>query len=137
MEREVTSSHEIQSVKVQLADGTIMDAEITFTNGLRIHIEGVGYFTGKGNDYFSQLADVRSQLEQLGIKVLCFGARTDVWASGLQRDMGLGYRAYLLSADVPGRKPAQCIFDYSPPEKIGTVEEQRQYHEVWSRGRCR
>ena len=62
---------------------------------------------------------------------MCFGARKDVWASGMQRDMGAGLSAYLLSAEGEGRKPEQSIFDYAPPETIGTVDEQQKYAENW------
>ncbi len=142
MEEIKTSPKQTHLVKVQLADGRVSDAElISFAKYssesyagatcLELQLENVGRFYHESHSYFDALIDLRKELELLQIKVLCFGARKDVWASGMQRDMGAGLVAYLLSVEGEGRKPEQSIFDYAPPETIGTVDEQREYHEDW------
>ena len=146
MEEIKTSPKQSHLVKVQLADGRVSDAELvsfakysseTYAGAtcLELQIENIGRFYQESHSYFDALIDLRKELEPLQIKVLCFGARKDVWASGMQRDMGAGLSAYLLSAESEGRKPAQSIFDYAPPETIGTVDEQRRYAEGWLNSR--
>jgi hypothetical protein len=49
----------------------------------------------------------------------------------MQRDMGAGLVAFLLSSEGDERPPYQSIFDYAPPETIGSVEEQRRYAKRW------
>ncbi|MDQ3798973.1 MAG: hypothetical protein M3384_05950 [Acidobacteriota bacterium] len=143
MEEVKTSPGESRIVKVQLANGSITETELCFfakyasesyygAAYLELHIENVGSFSGESHNYFDALINLRKELEPLQIKILCFGARRDVWASGMQRDMGAGLTAYLLSAKAEGRKPEQSIFDYAPPETIGTVDEQRKYSENWA-----
>lgn len=143
MEEIKTSPRESRIVKVQLADGRITGAELYFfakyasesyPGGayLELHIENAGSFYGESHNYFDALINLRKELEPLQVKVLCFGARKDVWASGMQRDMGAGLSAYLLSAEDEGRKPEQSIFDYALPETIGTVDEQQKYFENWA-----
>lgn len=142
MEEIKTSPRQSHLVKVQLADGRVSNAELVSfakyrsdsyagATCLELQIENSGHFYHESHSYFDALIDLRKELEPLQIKVLCFGARKDVWASGMQRDMGAGLVAYLLSAKAEGRKPEQSIFDYAPPETIGTVDEQHKYHEDW------
>ena len=142
MEEIKTSPRQTHLVKVQLADGRVFDAELvsfakysseTYAGAtcLELQIENVGSFSQESHSYFDALIDLRKELEPLQIKVLCFGARKDVWASGMQRDMGAGLSAYLLSAEGEGRKPEQSIFDYALPETIGTIDEQREFAENW------
>jgi hypothetical protein len=142
MEEIKTSPRQSHSIKVQLADGHVSDAELIsfarysseFDAGatcLDMQIEHAGHFYQESHNYFDALIELRKELEPLQIKLLCFGARKDVWASGMQRDMGAGRSAYLLSADGEGRKPEQSIFDYASPDKIGTVSEQRNNADGW------
>jgi hypothetical protein len=98
---------------------------------LDLAVDKVGEWSGRGIHYFGAMIDLRRQLELVSIKLLCFGARTDVWASGMQCESSLGLQAYLLSSPQPGRKPQFGIFEYAPPETIGTVADQEQYHQNW------
>jgi hypothetical protein len=142
MEEIKTSPKQTHLVKVLFADGRVSDAELvsfakyrseTYAGAtcLEVQIQNVGSFSTESHNYFEAFINLRRELELLQIKVLCFGARKDVWASGMQRDMGAGLSAYLLSAKGEGRKPEQSIFDYAPPETIGTVGEQQKYAESW------
>jgi hypothetical protein len=137
-----TSPRQSHSIKVQFDDGRIVDAELVYfarysseldagATCLELYIENAGDFYQESHNYFDALIELRKELEPMQIKLLCFGARKDVWASGMQRDMGAGLFAYLLSADGEGRKPEQSIFDYAPPDKIGNVGEQRNNAEGW------
>lgn len=141
MESVSTSPKETHLVKIEFADGRICETElISFAKYasqsyvgaccLDLQIENVGDFFQETDNYFDALLNLRKKLEPLQIKILCWGARKDVWASGMQRDMGAGLTAYLLS-EGEGRKPEQSIFDYAAPETIGTVTEQRAFADKW------
>ena len=142
MEDVKTSPRQSHLIKLQFANGDVSDAELIYftkygsenyagATCLELQLDKVGHFYQESHNYFDALIDLRKELEPLQIKVLCFGARKDVWASGMQRDMGAGLTAYLLSAKVEGRKPEQSSFDYAPAETIGTVNEQRKYNDDW------
>jgi hypothetical protein len=139
-----TSPKQSHNVKIQVADGRILETEIISfakyasksyagVTCLEMRVENVGNFHKESHNYFDALIALREELEPLQIKVLCFGARKDVWASGMQRDMGAGLMAYLLSANGEGRKPEQSIFDFAPPEVVGSVSEQREFADGWLR----
>lgn len=146
MENVSTSPRRLRPVSIQLSDGQICTGDlVSFTKYasaaspagaccLELQIENGGNFSQESNDYFGALIKMRGQLEPHRIKLLCWGARKDVWASGMQRDMGAGLIAYhLVKSD--GCPSQQSIFDYAPPETIGSVDEQRQYAEAWFNSR--
>ena len=138
-------------VKVQLHDQSILDAELVsypryrsfFRAGaccVELQIDGVGKFSGKSHDYFEALIAIRRELEAKQIRLLCWGARKDVWASGMQRDMGAGMTAYQLLEDGTNNPDARSIFEYASPETVGTVDEQKANAEAWyqkARGKLR
>jgi hypothetical protein len=77
---------------------------------------------------FFALVKVRVELENLGIKILCKGARRDVYPSGMSV---IGFKAYQLFLGKPGIDLIN-IFDHEKNEMlIGTVEEQRLFREKW------
>jgi hypothetical protein len=83
-------------------------------------------------DLFECLTTIRRQLDELGERPLCFGARRDVWASGMARDMGGGSHAYLLRR---GQKPTSAdldgIFEPADASVVGTVREQESERDAW------
>jgi hypothetical protein len=64
-------------------------------------LEGLDDLTVESRDCFEAMRQVRSRLEEAGLKLCCNGARTDAWASWMQRDIidrdFLGPAADLLS----------------------------------------
>ena len=129
-------------VKVQLPDNSILDAELIYypryQSFLRagacfveLDVGGVGKFSRKSNDYFGAFNMIRRELEKKQIRLLCWGARKDVWPSGMQRDMGAGLTAYQLLEGGVNNPDARSIFDYAAAETIGTVDEQQQNAEKW------
>jgi hypothetical protein len=129
-------------VKVQLPDNNIYDSELVcypryrsfFHTGaccIELQVTGVGQFSRKCNDYFGALIQIRRELEAKQVRLLCWGARKDVWPSGMQRDMGAGATAYQLLEDGTNNPDARSIFEYAPPETIGTVDEQKKNAEQW------
>jgi hypothetical protein len=89
-------------------------------------------WTAEDSDVFACLSAVREQVEPVGYRLCCNGARRDAWASGMQRDMGGGIVVYLL-ADVIGhdRPPQVETLAAAPPDAVCTVAEQRSWHDSW------
>jgi len=56
------------------------------------------HWSAVAGDLFECLIVLRNQIEPLGMRACCNGARRDAWASGMQRDMGRGASVYLLRA---------------------------------------
>jgi hypothetical protein len=83
-------------------------------------------------DVFKALQGLRLELERDGVRLLCAGARRDVWPSGMARDMGGGRKAYIMRL---GRQAARAdlvdIFEYAEPSLVGTVLEQHEYFRAW------
>ena len=129
-------------VKVQLPDKSILDAELTYypryPSFLRagacfveLDVGGVGKFSKRSIDYFGAFNQVRRKLEGKQIRLLCWGARQDVWPSRMQRDMGAGLTAYQLLEDGVNNPEARSIFDYAASETIATVDEQKANADKW------
>ena len=83
-------------------------------------------------DLFKSMQKMREELETRELQILCAGARPDVWPSGMSRDMGGGRKAYVMrigkhtnAADLID------IFQYASPESVGTVQQQREYFQLW------
>ena len=81
-------------------------------------------------DLFDALVALRRELEKLGIKLLCAGARTDVFPSGMSRSMGGGRKAYVMRMGTPASELVD-IFDYAGPELVGGVDQQREFRDQW------
>jgi hypothetical protein len=131
-------------VKLQLPDNSILEANLVLHTRYRsflragacfieLQAEGVGKFSKHSNDYFGALIKVRRELEAKGIRLLCWGARKDVWPSGMQRDMGAGMTAFQLLEDGTNNPDARSIFEFAAPETVGTVDEQKANAEAWYR----
>jgi hypothetical protein len=88
--------------------------------------------TANGNDAFSTLQELRRELERDGVLIRCAGARRDVWASGMQRDMGGGLFAYVLGLPRPAdRPPSVDIFEPTSAVQAATVAEQEAFFRKW------
>lgn len=85
----------------------------------------------EGHDLFRCFRELRSKLDVFGIKVLCNGARIDATVSGMLSDSG-ARKVYLTTMGQHARlEDLVNIFDEADPEKVGTVEEQDNYHNKW------
>ena len=86
----------------------------------------------EAHDAFEALIAYRTEREAVGEKVLCIGARTDVWPSGMSRDMGGGLKAHVTRyGEQTRRDDLVYIFDEAPEDLVGTVREQRDFAERW------
>ena len=128
--------NEKRPVKIQLKDGAIKEGEVVFTvappwrlvlSGLILPIQEFS-----GDDLFEALVALRLELEKTGARLLCDGARPDVFPSGMLRSMGSGRKAYItrIGASASGTDLVD-IFEYAKPEAVGSVEQQKVFHERW------
>lgn len=99
---------------------------------LRLILDDGRQFEATEGDLFEGLIAIRRELDDLGARPLCFGARRDVWASGMARDMEGGVRAYQL---WPGQRPSLAdlsgIFEPANDQDVGSVTEQKEEFESW------
>jgi hypothetical protein len=125
----------IKNVKIQLRDLVIVDCivEVSDAPPWKLVLSGLpNTLEGSGKDCFAALTSVRESLEKMGARLLCQGCRPDVYPSGMSRDMGGGRKAYINKLGAPAlRTDIIDIFDYAEPEAVGTVAEQRAFHEKW------
>ncbi len=93
--------------------------------------DGASWSSEKG-DVFECLLTLRDEIEPLGFRLCCNGARKDAWASGMLRDMGMGKSVYLLADARKGERPPQVgTLEAAPADMIVTVEEQRRWYADW------
>jgi len=86
----------------------------------------------QASDLFETLCLIRRQLEDQGVRLCCAGARRDVWPSGMQRDMGQGLVAYVLTLPRVTERPATVrIFEPAARDVVATVDEQREFAQSW------
>lgn len=124
-----------KSIMVQTKSGEVRDALVNVTTEplqMRFECAGFNPKVFSGRDFFSAFAKLREWLEESHIKLLCNGARVDVYPSGMSRDMGGGRKAYVLCVGQPARRIDQVdVLEYAPVEKIGSIKEQKQFYEKW------
>ncbi|GBR17221.1 hypothetical protein AA0616_0993 [Komagataeibacter nataicola NRIC 0616] len=71
-------------------------------------------------------------LEKEGIRFLCIGARPDIMASGMSRNMSGGRKVYVIrQGEQADRRNIVDIFDHAPPDRTGTVQQQRDFATRW------
>ena len=123
-------------VQALLGDGRVVPALILmgkqpgYLAVVRVWVEGVPPADARESDYFEALRTARRQLDPYGVRLLVNGARRDVWASGMAREMSRGMRIYLIERG----KPAEHVVDLLAPcdaSLVGTVQEQDDYY--WRR----
>ena len=87
-------------------------------------------YYGEGSDYFEALQILRKRFEKNQIKLLCEGAKKEVWPSSMSREMGGGIKAYKCYMGQPAKEMVN-IFDADETMEYASVEEQSQYHKEW------
>jgi hypothetical protein len=128
---------EIIPFRVRLADGAIKDCTLTVQGGppWTLILGGIELVPAEfvGPDLFEALCLLRHALEKIGAQALCAGARKDVYPSGMSRGMSGGRKAYVTKIGAPAlRDDIVNIFDYAGPELVGSVEEQKAFHQEWA-----
>jgi hypothetical protein len=86
----------------------------------------------EAGDCFEGLRLIRRQLDRENLRLCCAGARRDVWSSGMQRDMGMGLTAYVLTVPrTEQRPPVVGIFDAAETDTVATVADQEAFYQEW------
>lgn len=86
--------------------------------------------TIQGETLFDALLGLRRKLEDAGYKLICAGARRNVYPSGMARSMGSARLAYAMEIGKSAHELVD-IFDEAEPGQVGTVAEQEQYRQLW------
>ncbi len=133
------------SVNIKIPDGSIVQAVIKSVpnkkgDRFRLAIKIPNYDLILAEDHhvecFSALISLREKLEPMGIKILCWGARKDVWPSSCQRDMGGGIEAYQLGDNGVFGPACNCIFDPTYEQGVASVDDQLDFAESWLKQHC-
>lgn len=98
---------------------------------LRLTSPDGAVITGGGDlSLWNAFTDIWTQVEARGLRLCCAGARADAhmrrgrWFGGETVDI-LSRRTLL------GLRHTASMFDYAPPDSIGTVAEQEAHHQQW------
>jgi len=125
---------ETHTIQVQMPDREIgaLAVEVFEDPSCKLVVRGLGLISREfhGEDLFEALIGLRIALERMGCRLLCAGARADVYPSGMARDLGSARKAYILRIGFPGVDLID-IFTSAAPELIGTVEEQQKFYDKW------
>lgn len=122
-------------IKALLPDGMIEEVTISPSSGppWTLTFSGLGMLnqTFSGTDLFDALVALRRRLEAIGCRLLCAGARRDVYPSGMARAMGGARKAYIFELGRSARDLVD-IFAEAKPAQVGTVDEQEQFRQKWA-----
>ena len=129
-------SNQIASVELQDESGRIVSGQLYCSTQppwrMSLLVADIVNLQCQERDLFECMVVLRQHLSKQRWLLLCNGARTDVYPSGMSREMSGGMMAYRHQLGIkPTRDDLVSILDYAPPESIGTPEEQRQYRTSW------
>lgn len=89
-------------------------------------------FSGKCDNHFGALVELRRCLEKDNIHVFCNGTAKNVYPSAMQFSMGNTRKAYKLSLGKQAfMKDMVDIFDYDQDCEFVTVNEQMRFYNDW------
>lgn len=99
---------------------------------LEFENENLGRISFAGPDLFECLCQLRRWLAERDFRILCNGARIDAWASSMSRGMGGARKVYVTRMGLhTTRDDLVPIFGETTVDKLGSVEEQANYHTKW------
>lgn len=86
----------------------------------------------KSENFFSALFNLRKDLEEKNIQILCNGAAKNIYPSPMQMSMGSGRIAYKLYLGKPARiSDVVDIFDYDENLEFVKIDEQAKNYSKW------
>lgn len=93
---------------------------------------GTAPVVATGPDAFEALVRMRRKVEPQGLRIAVQGSRLDTYPSGMARDMGGGWRIYVMHPGKgAGLSDLVDTLDEAPADQLATVEEQEAYWEAW------
>lgn len=89
-------------------------------------------FVCSEENYFEALRKLRLQLEKEGARIICEGAKINVYPSSMQLSMGSGRTAYRIYLTKQA-KSADIVDIFEPCDELCCVscEEQQAYYLTW------
>lgn len=127
---------ELHTIRLEVSNGSLdtLAVEVPNTSPWKLLASGAGFRSREfvGEDLFEALIALRKELEKTGYRLLCAGARVDVFPSGMSRSMGGGRKAYITQLGEPATDTID-IFAEAEPGAVGTVEQQKEFHTKWIR----
>lgn len=122
------------SIKAMDTQGavTVLDVQPSLNPPWTLRVSGLDSDRKEfiGDDLFGALIALRRETETRGTRLLCAGARRDVYPSGMSRSMGSARNAYVMKRGQPATVMVD-IFEYADPEQVGTIEDQRHFRDQW------
>lgn len=124
-------------LRLQRRDGSYETVRLDIADGppwnLTLHLQDAVREI-QGRDLFDALMNLRRDLERAGVRVLCAGARCNVFPSGMSRSMSAGRKAYRLIMGHPAAgRDLVDIFEPADEQDLCTVEEQEAFFAAWLR----
>jgi len=86
--------------------------------------------SAQASDCFAALQEIRRKIEGRGWAIHCLGARRNVWPSAMSRDMGGGFKAYMLTIGQPATELVD-ILDVDDSPDGSTISEQESFAKSW------
>lgn len=86
----------------------------------------------KSENFFYALMNLRKELENKNIQIICNGAAKNIYPSPMQMSMGSGKTAYKLCMGKQARNSDVVdIFDCDEDLEFANIEEQSKYYAEW------
>jgi hypothetical protein len=120
---ETEGHHSVSLVVRELGDDYLLSCKLPISNEL---------LTSQASDCFAALQGIRRKAEGRGWRICCMGSRQNVWPSAMSRDMGGGFKAYVLTLGSQGRTDTMVeILDPDEPDSYCSVSEQEAFAARW------
>ena len=119
-------------------DGRAQPCRIIYSAGAEMTLTAnssvFGELSFTGTNLFDALIKLRLHLEKIGYFLLCNAARKDTYPSRAIKQMGGGFKVYVLRSGQQA-SPADLVDALGPAnlDQIATVDEQRASYERWLR----
>lgn len=86
----------------------------------------------QADNFFEALIEIRRELEEKSIKLLCKGCCRNVYPSGMLLGMGSGRKAYSLTMGKQAEMSLLVdIFETCKIDEYASIEEQYNFFDMW------
>lgn len=125
-----------ETIKALLPSEEIIKCTIRYTDTspwtVNVDVGNEGFFQSEREDLFEAFINIREQLHEKDIFLLCNGSRRNIYPSPMLRQSDGGKKAYLLRPGVPARKEDIVnIFGSIERNDLDTDESQKGFYDQW------
>jgi hypothetical protein len=92
------------------------------------YMQNINIIKAEHEHPFFALAEIRLELEKKGLKILCNGAKRNVYPSGMS---AIGELAYELKIGKQAKKQVNIFHEAKEIKDIATVNEQKEFWKAW------